>query len=370
MTKMLATVHSLEETEIVLQCGADVIDVPVSDPEALRLYADAIGDKALLCTTLAWAALTAHAAELRALDIDFIKLPIDVSAPPGSLPDFGKTKWIAVVHADITDDLPDVSGLVAQGFHAVMLDTGNGSRLLNHLSLSSIDAFVRQSHALSMPVGVAGALETPDIPRLLSFQLDILGFREALLDPANSGAISAQAAIRIRELIPEERQTSLAPGVDYQLLAARGYFPDPAEEGLGTDKIFVRDFVLPVHIGAYSFEHGIAQKVRFDVTAEVLRVTRNPEDMRHIVSYDLILDGIRTIVARGHIELSETLAERVAAFILENPRVMRVIVRAEKLELGPGGVGVEIERKREAQIAPVKPALPTVPASQRRRDHQ
>ncbi|WP_204271650.1 hypothetical protein, partial [Escherichia coli] len=84
------------------------------------------------------------------------------------------------------------------------------------------------------------------------FQLDILGFRQAFFENAHAGTINVEAASRIRDLIPPERQDSLAPGVDYQLLAARGYFPDPAEEGLGTDKIFVRDFVLPVHIGAYS----------------------------------------------------------------------------------------------------------------------
>lgn len=368
MTKMLATVRSPEEADIALQCGADIIDVPTSDLEALQPYAKAARGKAVLCATLPQAPLASRAGELAGAGLGFIGIPVEASTPLHSLPDLpGSTRWMAVVHVDRTRDLPDISGLSSQGFAAIMLDTSNGSRLLNHVSLAQIDAYVRECHALSILVGIAGALETPDIPRLLSFQLDILGFREALFDTAHSGAISVEAASRIRELIPQERQGSLAPGVDYQLLAARGYFPDPAEEGLGTDKIFVRDFVLPVHIGAYSFEHGIAQKMRFDVTAEVLRVTRNPEDMRHIVSYDLIMDGIRAIVARGHVELSETLAERVAAFILENPRVTRVVVRAEKLELGPGGVGVEIERRRETQIAPVLPA--NAPASHRRRDH-
>ena len=86
--------------------------------------------------------------------------------------------------------------------------------------------------------------------------------------------------------------------------------------------------------------------MRFDVTAEVLRLTKSPEDMRHVYSYDIIMDGIRAIVARGHVELSEALAQQVAAHVLEDPRVMRVTVRVEKLELGPGGVGVEIERTR------------------------
>jgi (5-formylfuran-3-yl)methyl phosphate synthase len=68
-----------------------------------------------------------------------------------------------------------------------------------------------------------------------------------------------------------------------------------------------------------------------------------------VVSYDLIMDGIRAIVAEGHVELAETLAEQVAALVLRNPRVMRVFVRAEKLEIGPGGVGVEIERTRDVK---------------------
>jgi dihydroneopterin aldolase len=81
--------------------------------------------------------------------------------------------------------------------------------------------------------------------------------------------------------------------------------------------------------------------------------------MRHVFSYDIIMDGIRTIVARGHVQLSEALAEQVAAHVLENPRVVRVTVRVEKLELGPGGVGVEIERKRAAQaVAALRPPRP------------
>jgi dihydroneopterin aldolase len=159
-------------------------------------------------------------------------------------------------------------------------------------------------------------------------------------------AIDAAAISHIRSLIPEERKTSRASSVDYRLLAARGYSPGAADAALGTDRIFVRDYVLPVQIGAYSFEHGHTQKVRFDVTADVRRVTDAPEDMRHVFSYDVIMDGIKAIVARGHVQLSEALAEQVAALVLEEPRVVRVTVRVEKLELGAGGVGVEIERKR------------------------
>ncbi|WP_292637875.1 (5-formylfuran-3-yl)methyl phosphate synthase, partial [Mesorhizobium sp.] len=221
-------------------------------------------------------------------------------------------------------------------------------RLLDHLPPERIPGFVDRAKSLGLMVGLSGSLEAPDIPRLLPFAPDFLGFRGALCgDAGRAGSISAEAVSQIRELVPQESRAGGPSSVDYRLLAARGYSPgtDPT---LGTDKIFVRDFVLPVQIGAYSFEHGHTQKVRFDVTADVLQVTDHPEDMRHVFSYDIIMDGIRTIVARGHIQLSEALAEQVATYILENPRVVRVTVRVEKLELGPGGVGVEIERKRQA----------------------
>ena len=121
--------------------------------------------------------------------------------------------------------------------------------------------------------------------------------------------------------------TGRSAGVDYRLLAARGYSPDAAEAALGTDRIFVRDFVLPVRIGAYSFEHGHTQRVRFDVSADVLRMTENPEDMRHVFSYDVIMDGIRAIVASGHVQLVEALAENVAAHVLQDPRVMQFALK-------------------------------------------
>jgi dihydroneopterin aldolase len=71
--------------------------------------------------------------------------------------------------------------------------------------------------------------------------------------------------------------------------------------------------------------------------------------MNDVFSYDLITDAIRVIVAQEHIALVETLAERIAASVLTHPRVASVTVRIEKLEIGPGSVGVEIVRERPAE---------------------
>ena len=158
--------------------------------------------------------------------------------------------------------------------------------------------------------GLSGSLEAPDMPRLLPFAPDFLGFRGALCSRSQrTASIDAQAVAQIRALIPEERQE---PGSGERRLPPAGG-PRLCSRHRRSDARHRQDlrarFRAAGRIGAYSFEHGHTQKVRFDVTADVLRVTKSPEDMRHVFSYDIIMDGIRTIVARGHVELSEALAE-------------------------------------------------------------
>jgi len=372
MTKMLASVNGLEEAEIALVGGADIIDL--KDPNAGALGAASIE---VIRQTVAWVGgrqpvsavagdlpmqpdlICAKAEEIAATGVDYVKVGFFPSADAAACvealaPLAGRTKVIGVLFADLEPDLGLLPVMARSGLTGAMLDTArkDGRRLLDHMPPAMLHGFVDDCRALGLAVGLAGSLEAPDIPRLLPMVPDFLGFRGALCGQSErTGAIELEAVRQVRALIPDARPAGAAASVDYRLLAARGYSPGAADAALGTDKIFVREFVLPVQIGAYSFEHGHTQKVRFDVVADVLRVTHAPEDMRHVFSYDIIMDGIRTIVARGHVQLSEALAEQVAALVLEDPRVMKVTVRVEKLELGPGGVGVEIERRRASERA-------------------
>jgi dihydroneopterin aldolase len=118
--------------------------------------------------------------------------------------------------------------------------------------------------------------------------------------------------------------------------------------GTARDRIFVRDFVLPVRIGAYAHERDRLQRVRFNVDVAVRRPAHAIEDMRDVLSYDIITDGIRMVAAQEDIALLETLAERIAAVVLSHARAAGVTVRVEKLDVGSGTLGVEIRRTRPA----------------------
>lgn len=113
-------------------------------------------------------------------------------------------------------------------------------------------------------------------------------------------------------------------------------------------RILIRDLVLAASIGAYAYEHQAKQRVRINVTLEAVVDTAQPEDaLKRVISYGRIVTQIRTLLDGLHFNLVETLAERVAALSLEDPRAVRVTVRVEKLDVFPDTiVGVEIERSR------------------------
>jgi dihydroneopterin aldolase len=113
------------------------------------------------------------------------------------------------------------------------------------------------------------------------------------------------------------------------------------------DRISLRDHVVEVDIGAFQQERGQRQRVRFDVVVEV-RPHPAPlqDDVDRILSYDRITEAIAAELASERLNLLETLAERVAERILAEPQAMRAFVRIEKLDRGPGALGVEIVRSR------------------------
>ena len=114
------------------------------------------------------------------------------------------------------------------------------------------------------------------------------------------------------------------------------------------DRISVRDHTVDVEIGAFQAERGVTQRICFNVVVEV-RPIRGPigDDVDRILSYDKITEAIGTELSDERLNLLETLAERVAERILIEPQAMRVFVRIEKLDRGPGALGVEIVRSRD-----------------------
>jgi dihydroneopterin aldolase len=114
--------------------------------------------------------------------------------------------------------------------------------------------------------------------------------------------------------------------------------------------VFVRDLELEANIGVHRREKGRLQPVRINVDLTVEETEGEVGDqLANVVDYGAVVDGIKAILAGGHLNLVETLAERVAEHCLADRRVKVARVRIEKLEVIPEAqsVGVEIEREAE-----------------------
>src|SRR5436305_7373530 len=87
---------------------------------------------------------------------------------------------------------------------------------------------------------------------------------------------------------------------------------EPRDSG-ASDRIFVRGLVLPVAIGVYDEEQGVTQKVSFTVEAAVATgISPKGDAIAEVPSYDDLVGAVKSVIARGHINLVETMAERIA----------------------------------------------------------
>ena len=131
---------------------------------------------------------------------------------------------------------------------------------------------------------------------------------------------------------------------------------------LPIDRISVRDLVLSADIGAFQLERGAEQRLRFNIAVEVVpAVGVIDDDVDRILSYDKVTEAVEGELEAERFNLLETLAERIALRILAEPQAQRVFVRIEKLDRGPGALGVEIVRARgqvPAEAAPVQESVP------------
>ncbi|MCC7321937.1 MAG: dihydroneopterin aldolase [Rubellimicrobium sp.] len=133
-------------------------------------------------------------------------------------------------------------------------------------------------------------------------------------------------------------------------------FAHPGERAIATarpgeplDRISLRDHVREVEIGAFQQERGALQRLRFNIVVEVAPLPPGPDDdVDRILSYDRLTEAIDTELGAERLNLLETLAARVAERILSAPQAVRVFVRIEKLDRGPGDLGVEIVRARDS----------------------
>jgi dihydroneopterin aldolase len=122
-----------------------------------------------------------------------------------------------------------------------------------------------------------------------------------------------------------------------------------ADAARGMRHVFVRDLILPAAIGVWAHEKGKAQRLRVNLDLGVVEGADPQDRLDSVVCYDRITTAVRELVSAEHVHLLETLAERIAALALDDPRVAIARIRLEKLDVyaDAASAGIEIERRRD-----------------------
>ena len=115
----------------------------------------------------------------------------------------------------------------------------------------------------------------------------------------------------------------------------------------GLRHVFVTRLALQARIGIHPHERKAPQTIWVSVDASVAEQELATEAaIEDVVCYEGISKEIAAIVASGHIDLVETLAEMIADCLMRDKRIVQLRIKVEKPDAidAAESVGIAIER--------------------------
>jgi uncharacterized protein (UPF0264 family) len=229
MTKLLVSVRSVDEALVVVEGGADFIDL--KEPGQGALGGLPITTIVAIITALrerhialpvsatigdvpndALDEIAARVEAVGACGVDYVKVGIDASAHANAVLERLAACGRPIVPVFIADRGLD-PGLVARavrlGFPGLMADTAdkNAGSLFELQRFDTLRDFVALARSGGAMVGLAGALRIGDAPRLGALAPDFAGFRSAVCAGDRSASLDPE---RLRALVAALRAVSPA----------------------------------------------------------------------------------------------------------------------------------------------------------------
>ena len=119
-----------------------------------------------------------------------------------------------------------------------------------------------------------------------------------------------------------------------------------------TYKIMVNKLILDASIGIHNFEKKKKQKI--SISLEIIvndDISLTDHKIENFVSYEYIVNDIKKLISKGHIELLETLSEEIFSICFNDDRILSIKITLEKLEVfeETNSVGIEVFRTKDQQ---------------------
>jgi (5-formylfuran-3-yl)methyl phosphate synthase len=222
MTGMLASVNSLEEARLVMAEDVDIIDLKepalgslggVDVQQVSKIVNHINGERPVSATIgdlpMQPELISNAVKEMAETGVNFIKIGFFASENQDQVieklaPLTSNINLIAVLFADTNPDFELIARLKMAGFKGIMLDTQDKTKgsLTEVMAKTEIERFVNHVKTTNIICGLAGSLKLEDIPMLLTYQPDYLGFRGALCDKhQRAGRLNVQSVQVIKQAI-------------------------------------------------------------------------------------------------------------------------------------------------------------------------
>ena len=119
-------------------------------------------------------------------------------------------------------------------------------------------------------------------------------------------------------------------------------------------RLYLRDLKLTVSIGIHDFELANPQTVVINVDLSLApSEAAVADDIKNVLDYDAIHDGITALATSRHFNLQETLVEAILDLCLGHAQVIEARVSTEKPDVYKDcRVGYEAVRRRGATPRP------------------
>lgn len=132
--------------------------------------------------------------------------------------------------------------------------------------------------------------------------------------------------------------------------ATTGGFLQETTETIDETIVFVENYVTKAEIGVFSHEKGKTQPLVFALEVgcrygDLSACTQH----ENVVCYKLMIEKIENILRQGHIDVVETVADRVACDLMQDKRILwlRVSVKKPDAIKNAEAVGITLTRRRK-----------------------
>merc|ERR1711991_146038 len=114
--------------------------------------------------------------------------------------------------------------------------------------------------------------------------------------------------------------------------------------------VIIKNLIVDASIGIHEHEKIKKQRVSISLSIEVVdNISLVDQKIENFLSYENVINNIKLIINKGHIDLVETLSYEILSYIFSDSRASKVWLKIEKLDVfeEAQSVGLEIIKTRK-----------------------